>query len=232
MRHGHASGVSTDAARITGKLLRFGGGYRTVVGKSFNREVDKKRLPATSFDIFYVDIREIVSYAIENTKDICFDVRKFKTIPEMQNANAFQNLAVAIRRALVPGRTTRVNTARLRWGLRLSPLASKPVLIKYCVGHLLPPPVRFAHRPIDPTAETSIGARPNVRVSGTSRLLVKGRVRDRSRVQTGLSVRYPKPCRRRHENLRHDRTAPCRRRESLRTWNCWHVPRGTALLPM
>lgn len=85
MRRGHTSGQSADAARITGKLLRFGGGYRAVrVGKSFNREVDKKRLPATSFDIFYVDIREIVSYAIENTKEICFDVRKFKMIPEMR----------------------------------------------------------------------------------------------------------------------------------------------------
>ncbi|MGZ5932721.1 MAG: hypothetical protein ACXWLW_11220 [Rhizomicrobium sp.] len=138
MRHGHTSGQSVDAARITGKLLHFGGGYSAVrVGKSSNREVDKKRLPDTSFDIFYVDIRGIVSDAIENTKDICFDVRKFKKIPEMHNANAFQNPVVAIRRALVLGRTTRVNTARLRWGTRLSALSLKLMLIKCCVGYFL-----------------------------------------------------------------------------------------------
>jgi hypothetical protein len=138
MRRSHTSGQSADAAHITGKLLRFGGGYSAVrVGKSSNREVDKKRLLATSFDIFYVDIREIVSGAIENTKDICFDVRKFKKIPEMHNANAFQNPAVAIRRALVLGGTTRVNTARLRWGTRLSALSLKPMLIKCCVGYFL-----------------------------------------------------------------------------------------------
>jgi hypothetical protein len=138
MRHDYGSELGTDAARITGKLLRFGGGYSAVrVGKSSNREVDKKRLLATSFDIFYVDIRRIVSDTIENMKDVCFDVRKFKKIPEMHNANAFQSPAVAIRRALVLGGTTRVNTARLRWRTRLSALSLKPMLIKCCVGYFL-----------------------------------------------------------------------------------------------